>query len=81
MTHRWVEVTIRLIGEDYKQTVDVYSQRINYDYFQQTRPGMVAEIVAVVNDLKIPQIMHIPLGPDEINEALYKEYALHKGQG
>ena len=54
MTHRWVEITIRLIGEDYKQTVDVYSQRINYDYFQQTRPGMVAEIVAVVNDLHMP---------------------------
>ena len=54
MTHKWVEVTIRLIGEDYKQTVDVYSQRINYEYFQQTRPGMVAEIVAVVNDLRMP---------------------------
>jgi len=54
MTHKWVEVTIRLIGEDYKENVDVYSQRINYDYFQQTRPGMVAEIVAVVNDLRMP---------------------------
>ena len=81
MTHRWVEVTIRLIGEDYKQTVDVYSQRINYDYFQQTRPGMVAEIVAVVNDLRMPQTMHIPSSPDEINLAFDKEYALHKGQG
>jgi hypothetical protein len=81
MTHKWVEVTIRLIGEDYKQTVDVYSQRINYDYFQEAKPNMIAEIAAVVNSLKMPQTMHIPLGPDEINVALYKEYALHKGQG
>ena len=81
MTHRWVEVTIRLIGEDYKETVDVYSQRINYDYFQQTRPGMVAEIVAVVNDLQMPRIARPPMSQDEINRAFDKEYALHKGQG
>jgi hypothetical protein len=42
MTHKWVEVTVRLIGEDYKQTVDVYSQRISHDYFQQQKPDMVA---------------------------------------
>jgi hypothetical protein len=54
MTHKWVEVTIRLIGEDYKQTVDVYSQRISHDYFQQQKPDMVAEIAAVVNGLPMP---------------------------
>jgi hypothetical protein len=54
MTHRWVEVTIRLIGEDYKETVDVYSQRINYDYFQEAKPNMIAEIAAVVNGLTKP---------------------------
>lgn len=59
MTHKYVEVTVRLIGEDYKQTVDVYSQRINYDYFQQIRPDMVAQIVAVTNGLPIP-------APDQI---------------
>ena len=54
MTHRWVEVTIRLIGDDYKETVDVYSQRIGHEYFQQQKPDMVAEIAAVVNGLPIP---------------------------
>ena len=59
MTHKWVEVTVRLIGEDYKQTVDMYSQRINYEYYYEIRPDMVAQIVAVVNGLPIP-------APDQI---------------
>jgi len=59
MTHKYVEVTVRLIGDDYKQTVDVYNQRIGYDYYQQQKPDMVAQIVAVVNGLPIP-------APDQI---------------
>jgi len=54
MTHKWVEVTVRLIGDDYKQTVDMYSQRINYEYYYEIRPDMVAQIVAVVNGFPIP---------------------------
>lgn len=55
MTIKWVEVTVRLVSEDYKEDVGVYSQRINYEYFQHAKPNMVAEIVAVVNDFQIPQ--------------------------
>lgn len=55
MTHRWVEVTVRLIGDDYKESCEVYCQRINYDYFQQSKPGVVAEIAAIVNDLPMPK--------------------------
>jgi hypothetical protein len=55
MTHKWIEVSVKLIGEDYKQTVDCYTQRINYEYFQQAKPGMIAEIAAIVNDLPMPK--------------------------
>jgi hypothetical protein len=57
MTHRWVEVTVRLIGDDYKESCEVYCQRINHDYFQQVKPNMVAEIAAIVNDLRMPQTL------------------------
>jgi hypothetical protein len=55
MTHKWLEITVKLIGEDYKENVEVYSQRINYEYFQQIKPLMVAEIAAIVNDLPMPK--------------------------
>ena len=62
MTHKWVEVTIRLIGEDYKQTVDMYSQRMHYEYYYEIQPNLIAEIAAVVNGLN-PSAKHHPFGP------------------
>jgi hypothetical protein len=78
MAYRWIEVTVKLIGEDYKESVEVYTQRINYEYFQQAKPTMVAEIVAVVNDLRMPELVAVPISPDEIDIAFDKEYSLYK---
>jgi hypothetical protein len=44
-----------LVGDEFKQSCEVYCQRINYDYFQQAKPGMIAEIAAIVNDLPMPK--------------------------
>ncbi len=52
---RWVEVSVCLTGEEFGEGVLAYSQRINYEYFQNSRPDMVQKIVAVVNDLPVPQ--------------------------
>ena len=55
MALKWIEVTVKLVGEDYKESMEVYTQRINYEYFQQAKPSMVAEIAAIVNDLPQPR--------------------------
>ena len=81
MTIKWVEVTVKLVGEDYKENVEVYSQRIRYEYFQQSRPGMVAEIASVVNELPMPHYrIEPPMSPEEIEMAFDKQYALHKSE-
>ena len=80
MAYKWIEVTIKMVGEDYRVTEEVYKQRINFDYFQMAKPSMVAEIVAVVNDLTMPRIELPPMSPEEINLAFDKEYTLHKNQ-
>lgn len=78
MAHEWIEVSVRLISKDYKENVEVYSQRIRYEYFNQCKPNMVAEIAAMVNDLTMPQHMIVPMSPEEIDLAFDKEYSLHK---
>ena len=81
MTIQWVEVSVTLIDDKHPhEDVRAYTQRINYEYFQQAKPSMIAEIAAVVNGLRMPQTMYIPSSPDEINSAFDKEYALHKEQ-
>lgn len=80
MAHEWIEVSIRLISKDYKENVEVYSQRLNYEFFKQAKPVMIAEIVAVVNDLTVPRYQMAPMSPDEIDLAFDKEYTLHKSQ-
>lgn len=77
MTYKHVEITVTLIGEDYKQNLECYTQRINYEHFQQAKPNMVAEIIAVVNDLRMPEYQ-VPMSPEEINLAFNKEYSLYK---
>lgn len=48
-----VEVSIRFLGNDYKDTRDVYVQRLNYDWVMNNRPTFVQQIIAVVNDLEV----------------------------
>lgn len=79
MAYKWIEVTVKLVGEDYKESVEVYNQRLNFEYFKQGKPSMVAEIAAIVNDLPMPQYQ-VPMSPEEIDLAFDKEYTLHKNQ-
>lgn len=76
MALKYIEVTVKLLGDDYKETIEAYSQRINYEYFQQTKPNMVAQIAAVVNDLPIPTqpqtYIHKPWPPEELYQPIHK---------
>lgn len=78
MAYKWIEVTVKLVGEDYKESVEVYNQRINFEYFQQSQSNMVAEIAAIVNNLPMPRIELPPMSPQEIDIAFDKEYSLYK---
>jgi hypothetical protein len=49
-----VEITIKFLGDDYKDTREVYVQRLNFDWYFNTRPTLVQQIVAVVNGLEFP---------------------------
>lgn len=79
MTFRWIEVTVKLIGDDYKENIEAYCQRINYEYFQQAHPDMVAEIAAIVNNLPMPR-HDVPMSPEEIAVEFDKEYSLYKAR-
>ena len=79
MAYKWIEVTVKLVGEEYKENVEVYNQRINFEYFQQSQSTMVAEIAAIVNNLPMPRYQ-VPMSPEEIDLAFDKEYTLHKNQ-
>ena len=81
MNYEWIEVNVKLVGKDWRESTEVYSQRIRYEYFQQSRPGMVAEIASVVNELPMPHYrIEPPMSPEEIEMAFDKQYALHKSQ-
>ena len=55
MTHKWLEITVKLIGEDYKENVEVYTQRLPLDYVHTQRAELVPEVIAVVNNLSMPK--------------------------
>lgn len=50
---QYVEITVRVVGHDYRSTRDVYTQRVNYDWVMMQRPNMIPQIIAVVNDLEV----------------------------
>ena len=84
MAAKYIEVTVRILGDDYKETVEAYSQRINYQYFQENKPNMVAQIAAVVNDLPIPNsslAKDIPWTKEDTYKQFDKEYDLYKSKG
>jgi len=56
---QFVEITVRFLGHDYRSTRDVYVQRVNYDWVMQARPNMISQIIAVVNDLQCPALVHM----------------------
>jgi hypothetical protein len=78
MTHKWLEITVKLIGEDYKENVEVYTQRLQIDYVHTQRPELVTEVIAVINGLGMPRQVGTLIREKDVNEAFDKEYALHK---
>ena len=60
--YRLVEVAIRFLGEDYKETREIYVQRVNYDWVTNNRPTFVQQIIATVNDLefRLPFTVEVP---------------------
>ena len=56
---QFVEITVRFLGHDYRSTRDVYMQRVNYDWVMMHRPNMIPQIIAVVNDLQCPVLVHM----------------------
>jgi hypothetical protein len=49
-----VEISIKFLGDDYKNTREIYVQRLNFHWYFQNRPTLVQQIVAVVNELEFP---------------------------
>ena len=61
--HKFVEISVRFLGDDYKATREVYVQRINFDWYFSHRPALVQQIVAVVNGLEFPAPVYVSAVP------------------
>ena len=51
---KMVEITVKFLADDYKDTREVYVQRINFDWYFNNRPTLIQQLVAVVNQLEFP---------------------------
>lgn len=49
-----VEISIKFLTNDYKETWEAYVQRVNFEWYMTQRPMLVQQIVAVVNGLEFP---------------------------
>lgn len=49
-----VEITIKFTGDDYKANREVYTQRLNFDWYVHNRPTLIQQVIAVVNGLEFP---------------------------
>ena len=61
MTHpdfKYVEVTVKFIGDNYQENREMYSQRVNFDWMFQNHPRLIQQIVAVVNELDLPDLVY-----------------------
>lgn len=56
MAYRWVEVSVKLLGSDPRENVEVFLQRIPYDSCVRHKTHIVSEIAALVNELPPPVI-------------------------
>lgn len=65
---KYVEVTVKFIGDNYQENREMYSQRINFDWAFQNRPLFIPEIVAVVNELKFPDLVFRSTKPGSFTE-------------
>ena len=63
-----VEITVRFLGTDYKDTREVYMQRINFDWYFNNRPTLIQQIVAVVNELEFPLPEYVSVRPGSFEE-------------
>lgn len=83
MAAKYIEITVRLMEDSYKPDVVAYKQCLNYEYFHENMPNMVAQIAAVVNNLPIPSA-NFPEKKLWNNEDVYrnldKEFNLYKSK-
>ena len=52
-----IEITVKFLANDYKDTREVYVQRLNFEWYFMNRPKLIEQIVAVVNGLEFPLVL------------------------
>ena len=52
---KFVEFTIKIIGEEYKDNKEVYSQKLNYDYVFSNDPYLFQKVIATINKLQFKE--------------------------
>jgi hypothetical protein len=60
---KFIEITVKFVGDSYQETREMYLQRVNFDWMFQNRPMLVQQIAAVVNDLELPSLAYQPPTP------------------
>lgn len=60
---KYIEITVKFVGDNYQETREMYSQRVNFEWMFQNRPMLIQQIVAVVNDLDLPDLAYLPPTP------------------
>ena len=75
---RYVEITIRRVNGDFRETKEIFKQYINDEWAMSNGARVIREVIAVVNDLRLPEYQSVPMNPAEIDAAFECEYAKHK---
>ena len=57
MTHKWIEISVNMIQDDLER-VEVYSQKMSFEYFMNYRPHLIPEITELVN--RPPNLAKVP---------------------
>ena len=65
---KYIEVTVRFVGDNYQETREMYSQRINFEWALLSRPMLIQQIVAVVNELALPDLVRQSSMPGSFTE-------------
>jgi hypothetical protein len=65
---KYVEVTVKFVGDNYQETREMYSQRINFEWAFLNRPMLIQQIVAVVNELALPDLVYRSPTPGSFTE-------------
>lgn len=75
----YVEITIRRVSkDDFRKSQDLYKQYVRDEWVMSNGGRLIREVIAVVNDLRVPDYHSMPMSPSEIDAAFEREYAKHK---